>query len=409
MHTRLSRISRFPALILSAFLQLSPLLRLASTEATAVASPLVAVLRWMVGAAAVAGSFHAVSAATGLTYTGSKTGTNGVTFAGGRASIVSGQYGNAKSYSATALPNGILISSQGVFTGTPTKSGIYKTFVTGWENSNKSGHSYTAPAITFTISDPPGVAPVITQPPSPVTVTEGQAASFSVTATGTPAPTFQWLTGNAPIQGAISAQFQIAKTTLGDDGNYAVIALNSAGAVTSAPVALTVIAAAKPVVITNQPVGQTVKEGGAATFSVGVTGTSPITYQWTFKTTALLNETNASLTLANVSTNQAGTYQVRVANSVTNFLSDAVTLTVLPRPVVGPFSLGVPNVLAGQLSFSFPVVAGVAYAVEYRDSLGLANWSALTNVPPPAAAGTATITDTVGAGPRFYHVTATPQ
>ncbi len=404
-----SRLSRLPALFLSAFLQLAPLLRVASTEATAVASPLVAVLRWIAGATAVAGSFHAVSAATGLTFTGANTGTNGVAFPGARASILSGRYGAAQSYSATALPPGITLSIQGVFTGRPTKSGIYKTFVTGWQESNKSGNSYTAPALTFTIFDPPPVAPVITQPPAPLTVTEGQPASFSVTATGTPAPTFQWLFKNAPIQGAISAQFQIAKTTLGSDGNYAVIALNSGGSVTSAPVALTIIPAAKPVVITNQPVGLTVKEGGTAAFNVGVTGTAPITYQWTFNTATLLNETNATLTLSNVSTNQAGTYQVRVANSVTNLLSDAVTLTVTPRPVVGPFSLSQPGVQGGQVSFSFPVVAGVAYEVEYRDSLGLANWSVLTNVAPPAAAGTATVTDTVGAGPRFYHVTATPQ
>ncbi|HTH46430.1 MAG TPA: immunoglobulin domain-containing protein [Candidatus Limnocylindria bacterium] len=405
----MTRLSRFPALVLSAFLQLAPLLRLASTEATAVASPLVAVLRWMVGAAAVAGSCHAVSGATGLTYTGSKSGTNGVTFAGGRASILSGQYGTAKSYSATSLPNGILMSSQGVFTGTPTKSGIFKTFVTGWENSNKSGNSFTAPAITFTISDPPATLPVITQSPTAQTVTEGQAASFSAAATGTPAPTFQWLFKNAPIANAISAQFQIARTTLNDAGDYAVIASNSAGSVTSAPVTLTIIAATKPVMITNQPVGLTVKEGGTAAFSVGTTGTEPITYQWLFQSGVLANETNATLTLANVSTNQAGLYQVRVANSATNLLSDAVMLTVTPRAVVGPFSLGVLPVQAGQFSFTFPVVAGVAYAVEYRDSLGLAGWSLLTNVPPPAATGSATISDPLGATGRFYQVTATPQ
>jgi hypothetical protein len=409
MHSRLPLVSRLPALFLSAFLQLAPLLRLASTEATAVASPLVAVLRWIVGATAVAGSFHAVSAATGLTFTGTKTGTNGVVFAGARASILSGQYGSAKSYSASGLPTGIIMSAQGVFSGTPTKTGTFQTFVTGWEKAGTSGHSYTAPAITFTIAAPPSSPPIITQPPAPLTVTEGQAASFSVTATGSPAPTYQWLFQNSPIQGAISAQFQIAKTGLTNAGNYAVIALNTAGSVTSAPVALTIIPAVKPVTITNQPVGLTVKEGGTATFSVGAAGTAPITYQWTFKTATLPNETNATLTLSNVSTNQAGLYQVRVANSATNLLSDAVALTVTPRPVVGPFSLGQPGVQAGLLTFSFPVVAGVAYEVEYRDSLGLANWSVLTNVPPPAATGTATVTDPVGGATRFYQVTATPQ
>lgn len=408
MQTRLTRLSRFPALVLSAFLQLAPLLRLASTEATAVASPLVAVLRWMVGAAAVTGSFHAVSAATNITFSGATKGTNGVTFAGARALAKDASGRAPGTYVATGLPNGLVINAQGFITGKPTKAGTFNATITAWEHADKSGGKISG-VDTFTIVDPPGISPAITQPPQPLTVTEGEAASFSVTATGTPAPTFQWLFKNVPIQGAVSAQFQIVKTTLGDDGNYAVIALNSAGAVTSAPVALTIIAAAKPVMITSQPVGLTVNEGATATFSIGVTGTAPITYQWTFASAPLANETNATLTLANVSTNQAGLYQVGVANSVTNFLSDAVTLSVTPRTVAGPFSLGVPSVLAGQLSFSFPVVAGVAYAVEYRDSLGLADWSVLTNVPPSAAAGSATVTDAIGASARFYHVVATPQ
>lgn len=403
-----SGLFRFPSLLLSALLQLSPLLRVASTEAAAVASPLVAVLRWFAGASAVAGSFHAVSAATGLTITGATTGTNGVLFSGARASISSGTYGAAQSYSASGLPAGLVISKQGVITGTPTKTGSFTAQISGWKSGTPgSGDHYTGSKL-FTIVDPPAVKPVLTQSPQPLTVTEGNAASFTAAASGTPAPTFQWLFNNGAIPAAVGAQYQIAQTALTNAGSYAVIALNSAGAVTSAPVALTVIPAAKPPVITNQPASLTVKEGSNAVFSVAATGTAPLAYQWLFNTAALSAATNATLTLSNVSTNQAGSYQVRVSNALTNVLSNVATLTVTPRPVAGPFSLGGVGLGAGGFSLTFPVVADVAYVVEDRDTLDATNWITLTNIPPPSASGTLTISDPAASPARFYRVRTNP-
>lgn len=402
-----SRHVRLPALLLSGLLQLAPLLRVAATETAAVASPLVAMLRWLAGASAVAGSFHAVSAGTGLTVTGKTTGTNGLTFGGARVSISSFDFGTAKSYSAVGLPPGINLSRLGVFSGRPTAAGIFNADVTGWQKDDLSGFNF-ANTVQFTIVNQAPVTPVITQPPTPLTVTEGQPASFSAMATGTPAPTFQWLYQNAPITSAISPQFQITKTTLTDAGGYAVIALNSAGSVTSAPVTLTVIPLPKPPVITNQPVSLTVKEGEAATFSVGATGTAPLAYQWTYQSGPIPAATNATLTLANVLAAQSGTYQVKVSNTVTNVLSQVVNLSVTPKVVVGPFNLGPPLVVGGGVSFNLPVVASAAYVVEFRDGLGAANWTLLTNVAPPTANGSAKIIDQVRPGARFYRARSSP-
>jgi hypothetical protein len=51
------------------FLQLAPMVRVAVADTTALLSPIMAIIRWAAGAAAVAGSFHAVSGATGMTVT----------------------------------------------------------------------------------------------------------------------------------------------------------------------------------------------------------------------------------------------------------------------------------------------------------------------------------------------------
>jgi uncharacterized repeat protein (TIGR01451 family) len=68
-----------------------------------------------------------------------------------------------------------------------------------------------------------------------------------------------------------------------------------------------------PVIITNQPASITVRAGATASFTVGVTGTPPFTYQWFFNGTNLLQgATSATLTLPNVTATQAGTYSASV-------------------------------------------------------------------------------------------------
>lgn len=85
------------------------------------------------------------------------------------------------------------------------------------------------------------VAPSISAQPANATVSAGQTAVFSVTATGTPAPAYQWYQGTTAISGATSASYSIPNTTIGMSGEtFYVIATNSAGSATSNTVTLTV-------------------------------------------------------------------------------------------------------------------------------------------------------------------------
>jgi hypothetical protein len=82
-------------------------------------------------------------------------------------------------------------------------------------------------------------------------------------------------------------------------------------------------------VITSQPASTNVTVGDSATFTVTSTGTN-LLYTWYFNTnTLLLNQTNVSLTLTNVQTNDAGGYSVVVANAGGSTTSLVATLTVL--------------------------------------------------------------------------------
>lgn len=83
--------------------------------------------------------------------------------------------------------------------------------------------------------------PSITTQPADQTVTVGQTATFSVTAQGTPPPSYQWQRGGTAIPGATSSSYTTPATTATDNGaTFQVVVSNSAGSVTSRTATLTV-------------------------------------------------------------------------------------------------------------------------------------------------------------------------
>ena len=71
---------------------------------------------------------------------------------------------------------------------------------------------------------------------------------------------------------------------------------------------------------------------GQVTFTAAVDGTQPISLQWRHGTTAIAGATNASLTLSDLSTADAGTYTLVASNSVATTTSDAAILTLVAAP-----------------------------------------------------------------------------
>jgi uncharacterized delta-60 repeat protein len=88
-------------------------------------------------------------------------------------------------------------------------------------------------------------AAAIVQNPNDTTVQAGATATFSVTATGTPAPTYQWQLNNQPIAGATNATLVIPNAQAANAGAYSVVVNNqlsptSPWTVFSSPAKLTV-------------------------------------------------------------------------------------------------------------------------------------------------------------------------
>jgi len=89
----------------------------------------------------------------------------------------------------------------------------------------------------------------------------------------------------------------------------------------------------EPPAVASQPQSQTVCPGDTAFFSVTASATPPISYQWRHGGGDLTGETNATLTIANAQTANAGSYDVRVSDNYGAETSAVATLTIRPRHV----------------------------------------------------------------------------
>jgi hypothetical protein len=87
-----------------------------------------------------------------------------------------------------------------------------------------------------------GMPPTITTQPQSQTVAQGQSATFSVAATGTPTLNYQWMENGMAISGATSASYTTPPTTPADNNaQFAVVVSNASGSVTSSSATLTVL------------------------------------------------------------------------------------------------------------------------------------------------------------------------
>ncbi len=188
-------------------------------------------------------------------------------------------------------------------------------------------------------------APHVTKQPVGPTVEEGQSASMTAIASGTPAPTVQWersLDGGAtwaPIEDATATTFTIAAATTSENANqFRATFKNVAGQEASRAVVLTV---QKAPVITAQPLSKTVEEGQNATFEATAAGLPVPTVKWETSAnggktwTTVSGATSAQLTIVAAKTSLTGhEYRASFKNTVGEATSQPATLTVQNAPAI---------------------------------------------------------------------------
>jgi hypothetical protein len=177
--------------------------------------------------------------------------------------------------------------------------------------------------------------------------------------------TYQWQFDGTNILGATNSTLTLPNVQPTNAGSYCVIISNLIGSTVSSNAALAVGYAPS---ITLQPQSQEVAQGTNVTFSIGASGTGPLTYQWYLDGAALAQNTNSTLTLTNVQSTNIGSYSVLVDSPFGSILSSNATLTVDSSPIIKgqPQSQSVPvgtNVTlsvtaAGNLPTIPPVTSG---------------------------------------------------
>jgi hypothetical protein len=158
---------------------------------------------------------------------------------------------------------------------------------------------------------------------------------------------------------------------------------------TAKQVNLVVTPTNSPPAITNHPASQIVLAGSNVLFTVGASGSAPLSYQWRFNSTNCLTDcTNNCLTISNAQPAHAGGYRVLVTNSSGTATSSVAVLTVRVPPTIGDI-----RVAAGGGSVVISGSGGTPNGIYYVLTS--------TNVAVPANQWTCVATNQFDGASRF--------
>jgi hypothetical protein len=230
----------------------------------------------------------------------------------------------------------------------PADGGPYSVFIT-----NNLGSILSSNAMLTVI-----VPPTIADGPQTTNVDQGSTATFTVTASGTSPFNYQWLFYGTNISGATGDSYSVTNVQASDAGNYSVILSNNAGSATSQVAVLTVNLVATAPTITMPPQSTTVAKGSNAVFTVTATGSTPLSYFWSFNGVVIGGATESSYTRVAAQPADEGPYAVLVTNQYGAVTSSIAMLTVISPPVISVQPSNVLAAVSNSASFSVGLSQG---------------------------------------------------
>lgn len=185
------------------------------------------------------------------------------------------------------------------------------------------------------------------QPAAQTILDPGATATFTARAVGTSTITYRWLkdgvemVNGGRITGADTPTLMIGELVTGDSANYTLRVSNDSGGARTSSVARLIVRDAPVVTAPLQSLYRTA--GQSATFSVGVVGVAPISYQWSKDGVSIPGATGTSYTIPAVNRNDAGLYSVTMANSAGVVTSPAAALSVGTLADYSPVAIDSPT------------------------------------------------------------------
>jgi Immunoglobulin domain/Protein of unknown function (DUF1565) len=220
--------------------------------------------------------------------------------------------------------------------------------------TSTQAHAFGALPFKFPV---PGQAPAPAPPPSP------KACSFNgkSIASGSSVIAYQ----NANVN---SGQACVSQLRACSNGTLSGTFLNSSCVITPAsPPPASVPTAPQ---INKQPLSQTVNVGQAATFTVVVTGSDPLSYQWKKNGMNISGATSASyVTPAAQNSDNGAAFSVQVSNSAGSVVSAGASLTVISTGKTYFVSTAGSDSNPGSQAFPFLTIAHAYSQVVAGDTI----------------------------------------
>jgi hypothetical protein len=168
---------------------------------------------------------------------------------------------------------------------------------------------------------------------------------------------------------------------------------------------LALVGQVKPVIF-QQPFSRTNSVGSTAAFSVAANGTAPLTCQWRKEGIGINGKTNTALSLVNITTNDAGNYDVVITNVAGSVTSSVAVLTVDRLAQTITFG-ALATKTNGDAPFTLTATASSGLPVSYTSS-NPAVATVSGNTVTIEGVGSTTIT-ACQAGNETYVAAAVPQ
>ncbi len=232
--------------------------------------------------------------------------------------------------------------------------------------------------VQFTVSKtmPGNEGPGIITQPINQTVKAGTSVTFTVVASGTPLPSYQWRKNgvNCTSPSAVTASLTIDPATIRDTGTYTVILTNPVGTLTSSGASLTITST--PVITVNAPTltndSSYVTEAnpvitGTAASEAGVQG---LTAKIDGNGIAVTGLTNWSLSLAGIT--KKVWHSISISETDSAGKSITKSFQIFYRPVLSkPNPTALITATSRAISISWPFVSNCEKYCIYRSANGI--------------------------------------